>query len=187
MICSALGMGNAPSQHPREEEDMVRGVVLSKTDTGEIRITEGFVEQLEDQVRSDTGPLHIRGRQQQQFERNASQIAKAAKQKGRDEMKSEMEKEVSFLNEQLLKERNVNTELKDTSVPIIHELADTVCSKLAPTTQSKPKLCSNLLSNFIECSRNNPNRTLYCTPLADSYVACVTSHRQQLVYPHQIH
>ena len=180
-------MGNTPSQHAREEEDSVKGVVLSKTDTGEIRITEGFVEQLEDQVQSGVGPFHLRGRQQQQFEKNASQIAKAAKQEGRNEMKSEMEEEISVLNGQLLKERNANKDLKDTSLPIIHELADSVYSKLAPTTQSKPKLCSNLMSNFIECSRINQNRTLYCTPLADSYAACVKSHRHKLIYPHQIH
>eukprot|EP00800_Vazella_pourtalesii_P002523 TRINITY_DN1240_c0_g1_i1.p2 TRINITY_DN1240_c0_g1~~TRINITY_DN1240_c0_g1_i1.p2 ORF type:complete len:176 (+),score=38.88 TRINITY_DN1240_c0_g1_i1:827-1354(+) len=175
-------MGNAPSQQAREEEDVVKGVVLSKTDTGEIKITEGFVEQLDEQVRSDTGHLHLRGRQQQQFERNVSQIAKAAKQKGRSEMKSEMEEEMSNLNEQLLKERNANKDLKDTSLPVIHELADSVCSKLASTTQSKPKPCSNLMNNFLECSRNNPNRTLYCTPIADSYVSCVKSHRQQQIH-----
>ncbi|KAI6652068.1 hypothetical protein LOD99_4613 [Oopsacas minuta] len=177
-------MGNAPSQEDREEEDMAKGVALSKTNTGEIRITEGFVEQLEEQSRSDEGgSLYLQGRQLEKV----SAIVKAAKEKGREEMKSEIQEEISELKENLSKEIQANSDLKNTSLPIINDLSDTVCSKLAPKAELKPILCAKLMNDVLECSRNNPNRTLYCTSLVDSYVDCVKSHRQQLVHPPVIH
>ena len=178
-------MGNAPSQGEgeAEEQDLQKGVILSKTETGEIRITEGFVEQLEEQARHDEGQWVSKGKLQQQFDKQISKTVKAAKEQGREEMKSEMEEQISTLNEQLSEEKKANSDLKNTSFSVINELSDTVHSKLAPRTDSKPMLCSQQMKEFLECSRKNPNRTLNCKDSADSYVDCVRSHRQQLAYP----
>ena len=180
-------MGNAPSQGEAEEQDLQKGVLLSKTDTGDIRITEGFIEQLEEQARHDEGKWVSQGRLQQQFDKQVSKIVKAAKEKGREEMKSEMEEQLSALNGQLLDEKKVNNDVKNTTFPIINELSDSVQAKLAPRTESKSMLCKQQIREFFECSRINPNRTLNCKNLADSYVNCVKSHRQELAYPPEIH
>ena len=180
-------MGNAPSQSEPEEQDLQKGVLLSKSDTGGIRITEGFVEQLEEQARQEEGHWVSQGKVQEQLNKQVSKMVKEGKDKIREEIKSEMEEQIATLNQQLLEEKKANSDLKNTTFPIINELSDSVHAKLAPRTEAKAILCSQQIEEFFQCSKTNPSRTLYCKDSVDSYINCVRSQRDKLTYPPEIH
>ena len=173
-------MGNTPSQDDPEEGDTKQGYVLNKSKTGEIRMTEGFVKQLEEQMSGeDWNHSHPA------VSKTISEVRAAAKEKGREEMKTELENEMSTLREELAEEKKTNSDLKETTFPIINEAAGLISAKLAPRIALNHTVCIDSYNRILDCYKENPNRTLYCSDQVRSFTHCVKSHRQKLVDPNK--
>lgn len=170
---------------PHTSGEEKRGFVVNKSDSGEVRITRGFVDQLKDNEQLVGGENYFA--RERELENRVHHLMAAAKREGMEEVMRNSEEKIASLSSALEKEKEANEKFKNVTYPMLDNSARAVVTKLTSDNaglvlNKKQLVCADLMEKITKCYHNNPHKTLYCSEEVRQFIDCAKTARSNLTH-----